>query len=537
MNPLSSPIEILGHCKEPDLTREEMTRRMLKRSRQVSQSSIQEDNQDSQVPERNKKRVKRSIVSTMPLQNEFSMSLNDLRPIDPTDVSQFQTPYGEEYIYPSLIAKPLIPEQMSPLPIAGRILSRTTSRNLKENTASSRSASSRGGVLASPFTSRHSSANSSPRSKSRSKSKLRPGLNPDRKTQSRSNSKSRTTRLALSTKSHSIASSHDKFGSNSQPNSYHEPTFTMNHSSHPSPLRHGQNPNPIIKNRYPSSHTLTQISKQDWLVPAKALTRTYPSDDIDMDTPPDFGVVVGGSVVGSSSFLADFPDAFSTPPLTRSSHHGHMVFAPSKSGLRTPDIADDLYHYRIRGSTVAHVNNGGLHDIVMNDDKPYRTLHIDGNSIISSSGDFTLRPSGSPASPAITSTVITQNIDENGNDAENETDSLFQTYDDIIQDPFRNIPRSKPKSKQPMLAHEIAISPVARSASLVSPSLVPVPTVARSCSPSFVDELMASKVPAPTPIASPPTVESPESVLKEMFDDMGLDAGDAGTYFCLLLCL
>jgi hypothetical protein len=542
---LSSPLEVLGDQPgpEPELTRNEMTRRMLKRSRH-GQPTIHDEEQDSnppQVPERRSKRIKRSNVPAISShgQIEFSMSLNDLRPIDPTDAAQFQTPYGDEYIHPSLVTKPLVPEQMSPLQIANRILSRRSSKNLKENSAMFRLTNSREGVLASPFASRHSSTNSSPRSKSRPKSKLPTKSNPNLK--SRSKSISRNARPALTTKSHSIASSHTGYASTSQPNS-HEPNFTMNHSSHPSPLRNGQNLHPMIRNRYPSSHTLTQIPKQDWLVPPRALTRTRTPDDIDMHTPPDFHVIIAGSKFGNSSFLADLPMAFSTPLPTKNfnlasdngvyaSGDGLDLYASVRNGLSSPSIVDEL-HPHAPGFELVHGNNGDLDDVVMGDapssSKPRRALHISGNSIISSSGDFTMGPVGISATSSTTATAALKNADinENKNEEPNVTDSLFHTNDGPSQEPSPIARKPRSKLKQSMVAHEIAYTKT--SALALDSDLF----TGRVRSPSFIDELMASKVPIATPVSSPkppPMAESPESVLREMFDDMGLDADTDGT--------
>ncbi|KIM88213.1 hypothetical protein PILCRDRAFT_770926 [Piloderma croceum F 1598] len=548
---LSSPLEVLGDQPGPDLTRNEMTRRMLKRSRHVGQPTTYDAEQDlnqQQVPERRSKRIKRSNVPAIGShgQLEFSMSLNDLRPVDPTDAAQFQTPLGEEHIHPSLVMKPLVPEQMSPLPIANRILSRRSSKNLKENSAVSRLSNSREGELASPFASRHSSTNSSPRSKSRPKSKLPTKSNPNLK--SRSKSKSRNARPALTTKSHSIASSHTGYDSTSHPNPLHqrhEPNFTMNHSSHPSPFRNGQNPNPMIRNRYPSSHTLTQIPKQDWLVPPRALNRTRTPDDIDMHTPPDFGVIIAGSEIGNSSFLADLPMAFSTPLPTKKSNlasdngvyasgDGLDLYVSVRSGLSSPSIVDELRPSRTHapGFGLVHGNNGDLDDVVMDDApssaRPRRALHISGNSIISSSGDFTMGPvsiSATSSSTTAAAALKNTNIDKNRNEKLNETDSLFHVADGSLQEPSPIARKPRSKLKQSMVAHEIAYTTTS------APAPASDPLTGRVRSPSFIDELMASKVPIVTPVSSPkppPMAESPESVLKEMFDDMGLDADADG---------
>jgi hypothetical protein len=265
-----------------------------------------------------------------------------------------------------------------------------------------------------------------------------------------------------------------------------------------------------------------------------------------MHTPPDFGFIIGRSEVGNSSFLDDLPMAFSTPLPTRFSYpaldngvyasgNGHAPYVPVRSGLSTPDIIDELYGSRGFGPNLGRDDDRNLDDVVMNDAplsyRPRNALHISGNSIISSSGDFTLGPSGYPASSSAAAATIHNNKD-NRNEQADEPDSLFQTHDDAMQEPSPIMRQPSPKPKQSIPAHETTMYPITSG-----------PTPARSRPPSLIDELMASKVPAPTSISSPkpsPTVEmepeaevaSPESVLKDMFDDMGLDAaGEDGSYF------
>lgn len=486
---------------------------MLKRSRQAAQAITQAELQGPnqvQEPERRSKRLKRVNASSAGTREDYILSLDDLRPVDPTDASLFQTPFGEEYIHPSLVQKPLVPEQMSPLPVATRMLSRTTSRNLKENATSSRPTSSKS--LASPFISRHNSANSSPGTK----------LNPKSRGKSKAIAKSSTQRPALTTKSHSTNStSQNEFKAQSQPQLQdHEPIFTMNHSAQNSPRRA---PNPLARNRYPSSHTLTQISRPDWFIPPKVLTRSdtpLDSDD-EMYTPPDFGVV--GSV-RSSSFLADVPIAFSTPlprrPPQLDPDMNTGVYA-SGSGLYAlgndfdiPAFLHEVDPFRAHVPSLDNPPNVGNEaaqndgDVVMTDvGRPRKTLHISKNSIISSSGDFTLAPSN----PAIT------NLHNNSNDP--GPDSLFPSRDEFtVQSELTHLENAPTvHRKQSLLQNNITMFPLLSS-----------PVLARSHSSAFVDNLMAAKVPAPIP-SSPPQrmaeADNPESVLKTMFDYMELNAG------------
>jgi hypothetical protein len=261
-----------------------------------------------------------------------------------------------------------------------------------------------------------------------------------------------------------------------------------------------------------------------------------------MHTPPDFGVIIAGNEIGSSSFLADLPMAFSTPLPTKNSNlasdngvyasgDGLDLYASVRSGLSSPSIVDELHPSRTHapGFGLVHGNNGDLGDVVMDDapssSRPRRALHISGNSIISSSGDFTMGPISTSSSTTAAAASKNTDINENRNTEPNDTDSLFHTDDGPIQvlSPIARKPRSK--LKQSMLAREITY------ATTSAPATASDQLTGRVRSPSFIDELMASKVSIATPVSSPkppPMAESPESVLKEMFDDMGLDADADG---------
>ena len=245
----------------------EMARRMLKRSRQGDSFSSRDQGQGSgQERQRNSKRSKNTAI--------------DLHLFNPYTSNVFQTPDGEEYTHPSAVTKPLVPEEMSPLPV----LTCASSRNYKEYGSASRYSNRKG--LASPFSSRHNSASSSPRSRSRKKIK--------------SNSRSKARRPASATKLRSASSN-----SSNRP-SFHDgrgPIVTMNQDMPKSAVTTKSR----TLNRYPSSHTLTQNLRQDWLVLPKALKKKLQVLD-NIRTPPHYW-----ADINSPHFMLDFPMAFSTP--------------------------------------------------------------------------------------------------------------------------------------------------------------------------------------------------------------------------------
>lgn len=303
---LSSPLQDLD--ARAVIPTAEMTRRMLKRSRQGDSFSSRDQEQDSEKQqERSTKRSKHS--------SESNAAIN-LHLFHPYTSDVFQTPYVEEYIHPSAITKPLVPEDMSPLPIANRILSRASSRNSKENGPSSTSSrhTSRKG-LASPFSSRHNSASSSPRSRSRRKVKPK--------------SRSKATRPALARSNSSNTSQHPSF--------HREPTFIMNQDIQEPSIATKS----IALNRYPSSHTLTQNPRQDWLIPPKALKKKSP-----VHTPPHYG-----TYISSSDFLSDFPMAFSTPLPSQDQ------FPPAFAIQKSPENGNTSFYTTLDDVTMAPISN------------------------------------------------------------------------------------------------------------------------------------------------------------------------------------
>ncbi|KZP13231.1 hypothetical protein FIBSPDRAFT_936488 [Athelia psychrophila] len=362
---ISSPLENLTD-QEEDLSRSQMARRMLKRTRQAAQINDETEVVEpdpSQEQDRSSKRTKRTV------------------PTSP------------------------------------------------ENATKSRPSSSKG--LASPFTSRHNSDHSSPGSKKPRKSLPK----------SKNTTTLGTRRPALTTKSHSFNStSQNKAISKSQPLKPHEPAFTMNHSAHTSPRL----PNPLARNRFPSSHTLAQVSRPDWFVPPKIVNRNTTMDsDEEMSTPPDFGIERS---IGSSSFLADSPLSFSTPsrrkpPTLASAVEDDGYSSPSLLyglGHDTPAFLHDADPFRGHASSF-HGSNLNDEDVRMTDavSRPRKILHIGANSIVSTSGDFTFATLPNPA------VSCAENRDE--------IDSLFPSNDDITMQPQPQEPEEAkvaPQQKQ-----------------------------------------------------------------------------------------
>ncbi|KAG1738900.1 uncharacterized protein EDB91DRAFT_440849 [Suillus paluster] len=246
---MSSPLEDLSPDRD-DITRSEMSRRMLKRSRGVAH----QDEDRARPKGRAVKRVRQTVEP-------------DALEVE-ADMSTFQTPFpSAEYVHPLSVTRPLVQEELSPVPSAKRIFSRTSSRNLKENSTSL--------PLASPFHSRPSS----PHPGSISKVKARPSRVP-------LHLKSRTlsgafqkndnayTRRKLSHKD-STASLNDKKlsrkGSTMSLNDTRlirkNSTLSLNKIARNSPSSHQRrplSPDP--------SYMLSHIAQQDWISPSKALT-------------------------------------------------------------------------------------------------------------------------------------------------------------------------------------------------------------------------------------------------------------------------
>ena len=289
----SSPLRELSPSKH-DVTLSEMSRRMKKRSRQVVGSQqLAEHDIDNRVAKKLKppseldlcSMAQRSPVPTVPStpvhHSGLTLPLNTQQIYD----SLFETPSrpSDEQLIKSYIE----PDQLSPIPVARRMLSRTNSRNLKENIGSSRQ------CLASPFSSRPASRTSSPRQALKT-NKGRP-----------LHSKSRTLSSSFGRQQAKPVDTTQSATSHGHEDSIFDSIFSpTTHAPFTGISTHGRT------GSIPSmpSNLLNHIPAQDWLVPAKALSRSPPSledmqlDDIATDHP---------------SFYLDEPAQISTPPRKR----------------------------------------------------------------------------------------------------------------------------------------------------------------------------------------------------------------------------
>ncbi|OAX41026.1 hypothetical protein K503DRAFT_798308 [Rhizopogon vinicolor AM-OR11-026] len=345
----SSPLEDLSTDRD-DITRSEMSRRMLKRSRQISH----EDDEQMRNKNHPVKRARKTVQVAHP----------DVLP--GADIITFQTPFpSAEYIHPTSVTRPLVPEDLSPVPYARRIVSRTSSRNLKENSS-----------LASPFHSRPSSPHSPPTSKAKerlhrvplhSKSRTLPGAL--QKTDS-------TYARRIPSRKDSIISLND--GKLSRQVSLNDSRLSRRHAA-PSLNKLVRN-SPSKHQRYTSSlnssYMLSHIAQQDWASPQKSLMIHAGNRG------PDPELLIRPNPIensSTSSFLIDRPQFFSTPQhrISDSRTGLYAPVSPSRLAFLTHSPRD------ARDEDVEMANYTELPEIPK--------VYIPRNSIISSSGSFTLR--------------------------------------------------------------------------------------------------------------------------------------------------
>ncbi|KAG2346833.1 hypothetical protein BDR05DRAFT_752562 [Suillus weaverae] len=346
---LSSPLEDLPPDRD-DITRSEMSRRMLKRSRGVAH----EDDDTVRLKGRVAKRARQAVQSYAPEAE--------------VDIDAFQTPFpSAEYVHASSVTRPLVPEEFSPVPNVKRILSRTSSRNLKENSTSL--------PLASPFHSRPSSPHTGSTTKAKARSSRIP-LHLKSRTLSgafQKNDSAYTRKLShkdstislndrkLSRKDSTISLDYARL---SRKNS----TLSLNELARHSPSKHHHRP--------PSpdpSYMLSHIARQGWISPSKALTihAGICEPGTNMNIRPN-----QIQNLSASPFLVDHPQFFSTPPHSRSD---------SRTGLQAPKSPSNL------ALLASSPRLPRAEDFEMADHTEPRKIRISGNSIISSSGSFTLR--------------------------------------------------------------------------------------------------------------------------------------------------
>lgn len=264
----TSPLQYLG--EKDDLPVSEMTRRMRKRSRNLSRKSSVEALAAQELVL--KKQDDTGVVYRKTLATRsFPLSSQDVN-----DLS-YQTPRPLDS--PTKTEK-VVQEPLSPVPIARRMLSRMSSRNMKENSINRN--------LASPFTSRPGSRSASP-DKSTQESGKRPRLHVKSRTLSSSNMNGISKKDPVST----LRQTPNAMSNNRSDKTL--PAATSNTHAHA-----------VTHTRATSIPTippnpLDQISPQTWLVPPRAVSRS----PVTISITPD--------ITEHASFYFDTPFQVSTP--------------------------------------------------------------------------------------------------------------------------------------------------------------------------------------------------------------------------------
>lgn len=335
---LSSPLEVLPPDTD-DLTRTQMARRMLKRSRRVALAEQLEDANVEHIRDHLAKRIKRT-------QEHVSNPESAEVPLHAAEHDfTFQTPFASsQVIREPTVAQPLVPDQLSPVPAAKRVVSRPSSRNLKENGPQPH-------ILASPFSSRPGSAAPSPRHKGKSRSSRR------------------VSRISLHAKSRTLSG---VLKENTRGVSRKDSTVSLKDANRESSIKH------IKHRRYPSSPSTAYMrsrSVQDgWISPPKVFSRTF--DDFNEILSP------AGSAHSNASFYTDQPQSCSTPAMSR------LRKLPDLHGQRAR--ADGLLASFSMRKGVAEAGGPDVEMIDGTAPSRRQTIHLSGNSIFSSSDEFTI---------------------------------------------------------------------------------------------------------------------------------------------------
>lgn len=308
----SSPLEPLPAGTE-DVTVTEMTRRMQKRSRQAL-SSVTDDEGRAGEDLQKLKKAKSGVVldSTVP---DFPTAVNAAGPFD-VDQSSTGPPLtqrlgGSDMVFctprppacsdyammPSSVPRSAYSEQgeLSPLPAAHHMLSRTSSRHLKENRLL---------ALGSPFSSRPGSRAASPsmiQKKGKGKGKTQ---RPLRHVKSRTLSVPDTSRIVTAAQVlHPVPASD---------------STTEDVNAHQRPSASGF----AAHHRTGSIPTVPSTQADDWLAHSASLHRN---------------ITIGASPT-HASFFFDVPDEASTPPRKRRATTGGMRIETQDYDLTLSDM-------------------------------------------------------------------------------------------------------------------------------------------------------------------------------------------------------
>ncbi|KAH9943821.1 hypothetical protein B0H21DRAFT_475303 [Amylocystis lapponica] len=297
-SPQTSPLKPLPPDKH-DVTLSEMAHRMKKRSRQTdSQVTISSSpgfsSHGSVDGERLAKKLKQrsESASTSDFSGPNARSNAFIFPLKGQDANEisFQTPLSFLPSDQSMKSSPSAPlDQLSPVPIAKRVLSRTNSYNFKEN----RLGSALNG-LASPFHSRPGSRAASPHGSVKNKIG-RPPFHMKSRTLS-TNQRGDVTVIAPTLQPETSVLAPAPFIDALDPQPPMDVLTGKSKTTANVHIRTGSIPS------ISSSHN--DMSPSSWLIPAKALTRPSPAMQLDLDAE-------------HSSFFYDAPNHVSTPPRKR----------------------------------------------------------------------------------------------------------------------------------------------------------------------------------------------------------------------------
>ena len=329
----SSPIKAADH---EGLSLVEMTQRMKKRARQSINTLGHEKGLSGSQKFLKRPKNTHTVAPTPP--DSDSICSSSVFPLDPltslnsgTDNLQYQTPFNM-----SPVGSPTAPDSMSPVPPSRRHLSGIGSRNLKENKIVKR--------LASPFHSR-----------SVSKACSRPG--------SRTNSPKKDVKkppFYIKTRTRSEA--------NADPGENVSDEVLLPISGSLPTLRSGKTVvyGPHLDDSS-TAYLLQSLSGQDWLRPAKALSRSpFPDDYVPPGTPfPEWDCP-------SEIFLGGVPLQTSTPNAVKDTLRRHISPDATLSAPNTSDpipTPDDVITHKMNSfnpgdldsvlSTVAHLPDPG----------------------------------------------------------------------------------------------------------------------------------------------------------------------------------
>jgi len=340
----SSPLEDLSPDRD-NITRAEMSRRMLKRSRRISSH---EDDDQIRPKGRAVKRARQTAQT----------SHLDPLPLEPSNINTFQTPFPPvEYVHPSSVTRPLVPEYLSPVPHAKRILSRTSSRNMKENSTSL--------PLASPFHSRPSSPHLLPPTKAKTRSYCIPLYSKSSTLPGALQKNDSNVRHVLSPKDSLLSLDDGKLSRqvslNDSKLSRKYAMLSLNELARNTSSKHQRHTSSLNP-----AYMLSHISQQDWI--------SQPETGQGLHIPP-------GQMENSFTFpfLADRPQFCSTPQ-----HRS----PGNRPGLRAPK-SPTRFAFLTKSPRVTTRDQ----DVEMENYEVPKIpkIHIPSNSIISSSGSFTLR--------------------------------------------------------------------------------------------------------------------------------------------------